>query len=91
MKRLEVLFQAMIFPILQQNGTIIPAINLSGEMNRYLNNFRLNDFVLTGENVNIYTPNTKFKRFIEGNFNIVTNDISTNFTYPALRAMVPSL
>ena len=66
------------------------AINLSGEMNGPLNNFRLNDFLLTGENVNIYTPNTKFRNLLKGNFNIVTNNISTNFTYPALRAMVPS-
>ena len=42
------------------------AINLSGEMNGPLNNFRLNDFLLTGENVNIYTPILSLKDLLKG-------------------------
>lgn len=65
-------------------------INLSGEMYGFLNDFRLNNFALTGDNVNIYSTDTRFKNLLQGNFNIVSKNISTNFTYPSLRAMVPS-
>ena len=65
------------------------AIDLSGKMYGSLNNFRIEDFVLKGKDVNINTPNTRFKDLLKGNFNIVTNKISADITYPALRAMVP--
>jgi len=65
-------------------------IGLSGKMNGTLNRFKLNDFVLSGKEVQINTPETRFKDLLKGNFNIVTNQISTNFTYPALRGLVPS-
>ncbi|GGP04329.1 DUF490 domain-containing protein [Cloacibacterium rupense] len=65
------------------------AIDLSGKMYGSLNDFRVEDFVLKGKDVNINTPNTKFKDLLKGNFNIVTNKISADITYPALRAMVP--
>jgi hypothetical protein len=65
------------------------AIDLSGKMYGSLNNFSINNFVLKGNDVNINTPKTKFKNLLKGNFNIVTNKISADITYPALRAMVP--
>lgn len=65
-------------------------ISFSGKMKGTLNNFKLDDFVLGGENVNISTKNTRFTDLLNGNFHIVTDDISTNFTYPALRGLMPS-
>lgn len=65
------------------------AIDLSGKMYGTLNNFKINGFVVKGKDVNINTPNTKFKNLLKGNFNITTQNISADITYPALRAMVP--
>lgn len=65
-------------------------IGLSGKLNGPLNNFRINNFVLSGKDVQINTSNTKFRNLLNGNFNIVTNQITANITYPALRAMLPS-
>lgn len=65
-------------------------ISLSGKMYGALNDFRLENFVLAGKDVNINTPKTKFKDLLKGNFNIVTNQISANITYPALRALMPT-
>ena len=65
-------------------------INLSGKMNGPLNNFKLEGFVVAGNNVQINTPHAKFKNLLNGNFNIVTNQISANITYPALRELLPT-
>lgn len=65
-------------------------IEFSGKMEGTLNRFKLNNFVLSGKDVQINTPETQFRNLLKGNFNIVTNQISTNFTYPALRGIVPS-
>ncbi len=65
-------------------------IALSGKMNGTLNDFRLQNFLVKGKQVDIYAPAMKFTNLLNGNFNIVTEKISANLTYPALRAMVPS-
>lgn len=66
------------------------AIDLSGKMHGTLNNFKLDNFLVKGKGVDIHTPNIRFKNLLKGNFNIVTNKISADLTYPELRAMVPS-
>ena len=51
--------------ILLPNGIIFSAIDLSGKMYGSLNNFRIEDFVLKGKDVNINTPNTRFKDLLK--------------------------
>ncbi len=65
-------------------------ISLSGKMYGALNDFRIENFVLAGKDVNLNTPKTKFKDLLKGNFNIVTNQISMDITYPALRGLMPT-
>ena len=65
-------------------------ISLSGKMYGALNDFKLENFVLAGKDVSLNTPKTKFKDLLKGNFNIVTNQISMDITYPALRGLMPT-
>ena len=65
-------------------------ISLSGKMYGALNNFGLENFALSGKDVNLNTPKTKFKDLLKGSFNIVTNQISMDITYPALRGLMPT-
>ncbi|QCX52385.1 translocation/assembly module TamB [Elizabethkingia sp. JS20170427COW] len=63
---------------------------ISGKMTGPLNNFKLDDFSVQGKEVSIYSPETKMKNLLKGNFNIQTREFSADFTYPQLRAMLPS-
>lgn len=66
------------------------SIGLSGSMEGPLNNFRLKDFLVTGKDVQLRTPEARFKNLITGDFRIASKEVSTNLTYPAVRAMLPT-
>ena len=65
-------------------------IGFSGAMRGILNDFKLKNFVVSGNEVLVRADEAKFRNLLEGNFNIVTPKISTNLTYPALRKMLPT-
>ncbi len=65
-------------------------VNISGKMNGPLNKFYLQDFVLGNREVNIATSTMKLENLLNGNFIIETNDLSTDFTYIGLKAMLPT-
>ena len=64
--------------------------NLAGKMTGPLNKFHLENFLIRNPDVNIATKTMKVDRLLEGNFSIETNDLSTDFTYKDLKAMMPS-
>ncbi|MDP9960595.1 translocation/assembly module TamB domain-containing protein [Chryseobacterium lathyri] len=64
--------------------------NLAGKMTGPLNKFHLESFLIRNPDVNIATKTMKVDRLLEGNFSIETNDLSTDFTYKDLKAMMPS-
>lgn len=64
--------------------------NASGKMKGPLNNFTLENFLIRNPSVNIATKKLKAKDLLKGNFLIETNDLSTDFTYKDLKAMMPS-
>lgn len=65
-------------------------INISGKMTGPLNKFYLDDFVLTNPKVNIRTGTMKVSNILKGNFQIETNQLSTDFTYVDLKQMMPT-
>ncbi|PQA96805.1 translocation/assembly module TamB [Chryseobacterium shigense] len=64
--------------------------NLSGKMTGPLNKFHLENFLIRNPDVNIATKTMKIDRLLKGNFSIETNDLSADFTYKDLKAMMPS-
>jgi len=64
--------------------------NLSGKMNGALNNFTLENFLVHNPEVNIRTGTMKVKNLLQGNFQIESNSVSTDFTYQDLKAMMPT-
>lgn len=64
--------------------------NLAGKMTGPLNKFHLENFLIRNPDVNIATKTMKVDRLLKGNFAIETNDLSTDFTYKDLKAMMPS-
>lgn len=64
--------------------------NLAGKMTGPLNKFHLENFLIRNPDVNIATRTMKVDRLLKGNFSIETNDLSTDFTYKDLKAMLPS-
>ncbi|MCT2561223.1 translocation/assembly module TamB domain-containing protein [Chryseobacterium herbae] len=64
--------------------------NLAGKMTGPLNKFHLEDFLIRNPDVNIATKTMRVDRLLKGNFSIETNDLSTDFTYKDLKAMMPS-
>ncbi|MXS70596.1 translocation/assembly module TamB [Flavobacteriaceae bacterium W22] len=64
--------------------------NASGKMTGPLNNFTLENFLIRNPSVNIATKKLKAKDLLKGNFLIETNDLSTDFTYKDLKAMMPT-
>jgi hypothetical protein len=64
--------------------------NISGKMAGPLNNFTLDHFLIRNPDVNIATKTMKINRLLKGNFLIETNDLSADFTYKDLKAMMPS-
>lgn len=64
--------------------------NLAGKMAGPLNKFHLENFLIRNPDVNIATKTMKVDRLLKGNFSIETNDLSVDFTYKDLKAMMPS-
>ncbi|GEN76575.1 translocation/assembly module TamB domain-containing protein [Chryseobacterium hagamense] len=64
--------------------------NISGKMTGPLNNFKLDNFLIRNPDVNIATRTMKVNRLLKGNFLIETNDLSADFTYKDLKAMMPT-
>ncbi|KPE50176.1 hypothetical protein [Chryseobacterium indologenes] len=64
--------------------------NLAGKMTGPLNKFHLENFLIRNPDVNIATSTMKVDRLLKGNFSIETNDLSADFTYKDLKAMMPS-
>ncbi|MGC4128978.1 MAG: translocation/assembly module TamB [Bergeyella sp.] len=62
---------------------------ISGNMTGPLNDFRLENFLIGNNDVNIRTDNMKIQHILNGNFLIETNNLSTDFTYKELKAMMP--
>lgn len=65
-------------------------VNISGKMNGPLNRFYLQNFVMGNNDVSIATSTMKLQDLLDGNFLIETNDVSTDFTYKGLKAMLPT-
>lgn len=65
-------------------------INISGTMTGPLNKFYLDRFLVRNPEVNIRTQTMKVSNILKGNFQIETNSLSTDFTYKALKAMMPT-
>jgi hypothetical protein len=64
--------------------------NVSGKMTGPLNSFYLENFLIRNPEVNIATKTMKVKDLLKGKFLIETNNLSTDFTYKDLKAMMPS-
>ncbi|WP_378104593.1 translocation/assembly module TamB domain-containing protein [Chryseobacterium sp. sg2396] len=64
--------------------------NISGKMTGPLNSFKLDHFLIRNPDVNIATRTMNVNRLLKGNFLIETNDLSADFTYKDLKAMMPS-
>lgn len=64
--------------------------NLSGKMTGPLNQFHLENFLIRNPDVNIATRTMKVDNLLKGNFSIETRDLSTDFTYKDLKAMMPT-
>ncbi|UOE40306.1 translocation/assembly module TamB [Chryseobacterium suipulveris] len=65
-------------------------VNISGKMTGPLNKFYLEDFLIRNPDVNIRTQTMKISNILDGNFQIESNTISTDFTYKDLKAMLPT-
>lgn len=63
--------------------------NVSGRMTGPLNNFTLDNFLIRNPSVNIATKKMEVKNLLKGNFLIETKDLSADFTYKDLKAMMP--
>lgn len=64
--------------------------NVSGTMRGPLNRFFLTNFLIRNPDVNIRTAAMRVQNILDGNFQIETNTLSTDFTYQDLKAMMPS-
>lgn len=64
--------------------------NVSGKMEGPLNKFTLDNFLIRNPSVNIATKKMKVTNLLKGNFLIETNNLSADFTYKDLKAMMPS-
>jgi len=64
--------------------------NISGKMTGPLNKFTLDNFLIRNPDVNIATRKMNLTNLLKGNFLIQTNDLSADFTYKDLKAMMPN-
>ncbi|WP_407499995.1 translocation/assembly module TamB domain-containing protein [Elizabethkingia anophelis] len=64
-------------------------INISGKMDGPLNKFTLNNFLVRGKDVKVQTSKMQVKDLLKGKYHITTDQMSADFTYPDLRAMLP--
>ena len=65
-------------------------VNISGTMTGPLNQFHLENFLVTNPKVNIRTETMKVSNILKGNFQIETNSLSTDLTYVDLKEMMPT-
>lgn len=72
------------------NWDNIKPFNLSGQMTGPLNKFHLENFLIRNPDVNIATKTMKVNNLLNGHFSIETKDLSTDFTYKDLKAMMPT-
>lgn len=72
------------------NWDNIKPFNVSGKMTGPLNKFYLENFLIRNPDVNIATKTMKVNNLLEGNFLIETNNLSADFTYKDLKAMMPT-
>lgn len=72
------------------NWDNIKPFNLSGQMTGPLNKFHLENFLIRNPDVNIATKTMKVDNLLNGHFSIETKDLSTDFTYKDLKAMMPT-
>lgn len=72
------------------NWDNIKPFNLSGKMTGPLNQFHLENFLIRNPDVNIATRTMKVDNLLKGHFSIETRDLSTDFTYKDLKAMMPT-
>ncbi|WP_238555525.1 hypothetical protein [Chryseobacterium sp. P1-3] len=72
------------------NWDNIKPFNLSGKMTGPLNKFHLENFLIRNPDVNIATKTMKVDNLLKGHFSIETKDLSTDFTYKDLKAMMPT-
>ncbi|OCA80026.1 hypothetical protein BBH99_17060 [Chryseobacterium contaminans] len=72
------------------NWDNIKPFNLSGKMTGPLNKFHLENFLIRNPDVNIATKTMKVDNLLKGHFSIETRDLSTDFTYKDLKAMMPT-
>ncbi|SDJ65165.1 translocation/assembly module TamB domain-containing protein [Chryseobacterium jejuense] len=72
------------------NWDNIKPFNLSGKMTGPLNKFHLENFLIRNPDVNIATKTMKVDNLLNGHFSIETKDLSTDFTYKDLKAMMPT-
>lgn len=64
---------------------------LSGKMDGVLNDFTLKNFLLKSKDNEFQTQEIRLAKLVDGDFNIKTNQISANFTYKGLKAVLPKL
>ena len=72
------------------NWDNIKPFNLSGKMTGPLNKFHLENFLIRNPDVNIATKTMKVDNILKGHFSIETRELSTDFTYKDLKAMMPT-
>ncbi|SDQ14668.1 Family of unknown function [Chryseobacterium soldanellicola] len=72
------------------NWDNIKPFNVSGKMTGPLNKFYLENFLIRNPDVNIATKTMKVNNLLKGNFLIETNNLSADFTYKDLKAMMPT-
>ncbi|MBW3523098.1 translocation/assembly module TamB domain-containing protein [Chryseobacterium sp. NKUCC03_KSP] len=64
--------------------------NASGKMTGPLNHFTLENFLIRNPSVNIATKKLKADHLLKDDFTIETEDLSADFTYKDLKAMMPT-
>lgn len=65
-------------------------INMSGALVGALDNFNLENFVISNQKVSVRTSYMRVEHFLKGDFLVDTKNLSTDFTYVDLKEMLPS-
>ena len=65
-------------------------LSLQGKMYGVLNDFKLQNFMLGNDRVNIRAVQTHLANLLDGDLQIKASGLSTDFTYKDLKAMFPS-
>lgn len=65
-------------------------INISGDVSGVLNRFYLENFILSTKGVKAQTKIMKLADLMRGRFHVETNQLSADFSYQSLKAMLPT-